>query len=608
MTKIPRRWQIPAEIALVFAVFFVEGAWPVPEVNEPNYLGKAIHFWDPAWAQNDFFLGTADTHWVFYFTFGWLSRWLTSTALAWTGRVLTWGLLAWAWRRLSFAVAPRAWLAPVTAAWMVAMLQHGNLAGEWLIGGVEAKGFAFVLVLLGLEALALGRWNRTWLLLGAASAFHVLVGGWAAVAAGMTWLLLRLERRGAGESCAPPLRSMWPALLGGLVLALPGLVPPLLLNWGTDAGTVHKANEIYVYERLPHHLNPWKFPPEQLAPFAVLCVLWLVVGRVAPRDPPVRRLRGFVVAGLAIALAGMALSLLDFWDRPTAAGLLRFYWFRLADVALPIGLALLAARWIIALGATAGLPSSASSTVGQANRGTRPFASAGPLRRVLLAAAVLLAGLHVTDCIVLRLFSLPPHAERFWDLDAWAAAGRWLAHPGRTPLPLRQPRADRLPDYAAWREVCDWVAQPGHVPREAVFLTPRMSQTFKWYAQRSEAGTWKELPQDAQGIVQWYGRMNDFYGTGSPLPSERWYDSLAEMGPEQLRGLAAKEHIDYVLTTVSDPLLPLPIMHKNSSYVIYQISKGKGGRTAKPQASSHTFPSPRPPTPQSLAPSPQPLP
>ena len=48
------------------------------------------------------------------------------------------------------------------------------------------------------------------------------------------------------------------------------------------------------------------------------------------------------MAGLAIALAGMALSLLDFWDRPTAAGLLRFYWFRLADVALPIGLALLA--------------------------------------------------------------------------------------------------------------------------------------------------------------------------------------------------------------------------------------------------------------------------
>ena len=102
------KWAAPAqrlaEIALVFAVFFVQGAWPTPEVNEPNYLGKAIHFWNPAWGANDFFLGTADTHWVFYFTFGWLSRWLGPTALAWVGRTLTWVLLAWAWRRLSFAV------------------------------------------------------------------------------------------------------------------------------------------------------------------------------------------------------------------------------------------------------------------------------------------------------------------------------------------------------------------------------------------------------------------------------------------------------------------------------------------------------------------------
>ncbi len=81
MKNVPHRWQIPAEIALVFAVFFVQGAWPVPEVNEPNYLGKAIHFWNPAWAPHDFFLRTADTHWVFYFTFGWLSRWLASDGL-----------------------------------------------------------------------------------------------------------------------------------------------------------------------------------------------------------------------------------------------------------------------------------------------------------------------------------------------------------------------------------------------------------------------------------------------------------------------------------------------------------------------------------------------
>ena len=94
-------WRILAEIALVFAVFFLQGAWPVPDVNEPYYLGKAIHYWNPDWLHGDFFMESPDTHKVFCFTFGWLSLWLPPVVLAWTGRILSWALLAWEWRRLS---------------------------------------------------------------------------------------------------------------------------------------------------------------------------------------------------------------------------------------------------------------------------------------------------------------------------------------------------------------------------------------------------------------------------------------------------------------------------------------------------------------------------
>ncbi len=218
-------WKIAAEVGLVFLVFFIQGAVPVPEVNEPYYLGKAIHFWNPHWAANDFFLNTADCHKVFYFTFGWLALWLAPPALAWTGRLLTWALLAWAWRRLSFAVVPRAWWAVPTAVllmvltkgfpfcpidpataegWravlLVVLTKGFPMAGEWLIGGVEAKGFAYVLVFLGLEAILRNRWRGPWLLLGGASAFHVLVGGWSALAAGVVWLLSPRDRL--------PLRSL----------------------------------------------------------------------------------------------------------------------------------------------------------------------------------------------------------------------------------------------------------------------------------------------------------------------------------------------------------------------------------------------------------------
>jgi hypothetical protein len=572
------------ETALVFLVFFLHGAAPVPEVNEPNYLGKAIHHWNPAWAPNDFFLDSADAHQLFYFTFGWLSLWLSPVALAWVGRLLTWALLAGAWRRLSFAVVPKAWLAPLTAAVFVALLQRFNLAGEWVIGGVEAKGFAFVLVFLGLEAWLQDRWNRAWLLFGAASAFHVLVGGWTVLAVGLVWLAGRVLRRGPSSGPSlPSLVSMLPGLLGGLLLALPGLVPSLLLNWHTDRQTVQQANVIYVYERLPHHLDPWRFPPTYVVAFAVLVAVWLVLCRIAPPQPPVRRLRAFVAAALAISLTGLLVSLLDLWDRALAAGLLRFYWFRLADVAVPLGVTLMGAAWITAP-CGAAVPAASS-----------PAGSASRRRRWWLAAVLVLAGFHLADCVVVRLFSGQAQGERLPNPVAWKAALAWLAHPGQTPVCL-QPPADRLTDYAAWRAACQWVATSGEIPPDARFLTPRMSQTFKWYAHRGEVVSWKEVPQDAQGIVEWYRRSRDIheqnpapwheepgivrwwqgmhdriFGTDEELP-ERWYESLADLGPERLRKLGAEYHADYaIMIEPEETSLPLPVVHRDGPYVIYWL-------------------------------------
>ncbi len=137
----------------------------MPDVNEPYYLGKAIHYWNPDWLRGDFFMESAEYTGCSTSRFGWLSLWLRPVPLAWTGRILTWLLLAWAWRRLSWAVVPRAWYSVLTAALFGWLMERCHMAGEWVIGGVEAKGFAYVLVFLGLEALVRNRWNRGLLLL-----------------------------------------------------------------------------------------------------------------------------------------------------------------------------------------------------------------------------------------------------------------------------------------------------------------------------------------------------------------------------------------------------------------------------------------------------------
>jgi hypothetical protein len=514
-----QNWLAFAEIGLVFLVFAVDAGWPVPDVNETCYLGKAKHYWNPSWCAADFFFRSADAHLVFYWTFGWVTRWLSLPAAAWLGRIITWGLLAWAWRRLSVTVAPGPLLAGLSAALLVVLLDRFHLAGEWVVGGVEAKGFAYVLVFLGLDALLRGRWNRVWILLGAASAFHVLVGGWSVLLAGWVWIVSPSER--------PPLRAMVPGLAVGLVLALPGLIPGLLLTRGVDSAVVDQANQIYVFRRLPHHLALHTLKPEefthrlirygsQLVAFGVLCAL-LPAGRVD------RRLRWFVVGSLLIAICGMAISLSTRDDPALAAKLLRYYWMRLSDVALPIGVALTATAFI------------AKSLARNRRMGVW-----------CLACGLLAAGLHLGTVV---------HARH----------------------EMGCPRADRkLRDYDDWRDMCQWIAE--NVEPDAVFLTPRGSQTFKWYAGRAEVVNYKDLPQDAPGIVEWWRRVDAIYRHDER--GERVYcSSLAKQTAALLTEVGQRYAADYMVTRVRPPLV-FDWLYRNGTYAIYRLPSN--GRHAKP--------------------------
>ncbi len=276
------RCQAILESIAIFALFCLQGAWPVPEVNEPYYLGKAIHFWDPHWASSDWFLQTTDTQLVFSITTGWLALLLSPTALAWTLRLVIWAMLAWSWQRLSAAVVPRAWTSLLTAALFLFLLQHFNVAGEWVVGGAESKCIAYALVFLALRAMVEGFWNRMWLLLGLATAFHALAGGWSAVAAGAVWIAANQKARSS--------LSAWLAPLAAILLALPGVLPPLLMNRGADKAIAAQAEQIYVYERFPHHLDPVKMWNDGfVVPFLCMAAVWLLLWETASDGPQARR-------------------------------------------------------------------------------------------------------------------------------------------------------------------------------------------------------------------------------------------------------------------------------------------------------------------------------
>jgi len=515
-----RRW---IEVGLVFVVFFVAGGAPAPHVNDTHYLTKAKHYWQPEWCAGDFFLESADAHLTFYWTLGWLTQWFSLPAVAWIGRVVVWGLLAVSWQRLSRSVVRLPMGAVLTAMLLVTLVPWTNFAGEWVIGGAEGKCFAYALVFWGLAALAERRWQVAWPCFGLAGAFHVLVGGWSAIVAGMVWLWQPRGER-------PTLRSMLPALIVGGVLALPGIVPALQLTQRSSPETVQQANQIYVFDRLPHHLAPLTMDGPQLARKAGRFG-WLLLGFVVLRVVCCRQAASyrqgaqfrqldlvmqFTVGALLLSVAGLAWELLT-WNHPAvAARVLKYYVFRLADIAVPLATSL-GLGWVI-------------------HALNKQKSVWGTL--LLLLAVVLPAG---------HLLGLS--RERFEN---------------------RYPPADsrKVKNPAAWQEACEWVRE--HTPTDALFLVPRLGQSFKWYAHRADLITWKDVPQDATALLTWRERYFDVQMYVDEFGERVPHRSLASQGTKRIRVLAEKYQLDFVLT-VEYPPLDLPVVFENDSYTVYDV-------------------------------------
>ena len=492
---VPSPFQAASEVLLILLIFFLYAGWMPPDVNEAHYLAKAKHYWQPDWCAGDLFLESAPAHLMFYWTLGWMTLGLPLPAVAWIGRLVTWLGLAWAWQRLSFALVPRRGIAVLSASLLVLFTQRFHMAGEWIVGGVEAKGLAYVLVLLALDAMVRSRWRRVWLFLGGATSLHVLVGGWAWVGAACAWI--------ACGSYRPRLRTIAPAIAAGLLLALPGLLIGLSLSWNVDPETVRNANFIYVYRRLPHHLVFHAFPHTFMARHALLLVVWLVASCLSPCRMTAcqlgqRPLRGFVGGAVVLALIGIVIDQSLLHHLFLAASLLRYYWFRSSDVFLAAGAAMalvgLAYRW----------------------RDQRPLAA-----RALLIGLGLLAAADLLWTQYQRHRDLRPGAERQM-LPAWPD------EPHRTQQ-----------KYADWRAVCQWIAE--HTPPDALFITPRHQQTFKWHAQRAEVFAWKDVPQDPESLMEWWERLRELY----PRPVVR--QGLVWHGEERLLELAHQYGAQYVV-------------------------------------------------------------
>ena len=520
-----QRWL---EIALIFAIFFTLAGAPVPDVNEAHYLTKAKHYWNPDWISGDLFLDSADAHQTVYWTLGWLTQWFSLATVAWIGRIAVWLLLAISWQRLCSRVVVAPFASVLAAALFVTMLANNNFAGEWVVGGVEGKCFAYAFVFWGLAAICADRWRLAWPLLGLASAFHVLVGGWSTIAAFYIWLCESRANR-------PPLLTMLPSLILGGLLALPGVVPALQLTADVSAEVCADANQVYVFDRLPHHLAPLTMSTDELTMKAIrfgkLILCFVVFGAALKftrrtqtaetsdaneQNLGLAKLFRFGQASLILFVLGLVWEMAT-WNQPAlAASLLKYYWFRLADVAVPLAVCF-AVVWFV----------------------QRLIQKQSKWATIALLLVAAYPGWYLANISTLR-----------WD----------------RPVP---PADARLKDSHDWKAACHWARD--NTPSDALFLVPRSSNTFKWYSTRKDLVTRKDIPQDANSLIKWRDRYFEVFTYTDEVGEQQFYSSHASQGTEQILRLAEKYAVDYVLTNEYPPLL-LPVAYANNTYTIYKTS------------------------------------
>lgn len=507
------------------------GGW-----NEIDVLPLARQFATPDWIPSDWYLNQPPGYrLLFQSLFGPLAATWGFLAASIIGRIFyyaifTVGIVLLA-RKIGLSLS---WLLLALALFLGLNCQEngvdcqqGAIAREWLLGGLEAKALAYSLVMPAIWLMLTGRYRWMALCLGLATSFHVLVGGWAFLSA-IGWLLLRqkIHRQGWRSLALIPL-----IYVVGSAFAIKPVFDQLFAPF---TPTEIPPSYVYVFLRLPHHLNPltWSFN-DWLRPLATLLILAGSVTVIRRRHQQKFSQQAIACFGLAeftlLTLVPLVLGLIAApFDRQ--GYLLQFYPFRLGDVLLPLNACLLTA-----------------AAIEQSEFGKKP-----QLSRLF--------------CLCLLGFALYNQPYNLYQ-DAIA---------------LQRFPSENQDVNPAWQDLCNWIRQ--NTPKDAVIITPPAAGvSFSWLAERPTIAKFKLFPQTKAGIVGWYERLGDlsgdpeFWQRFKPTKDNRFriqeqlskgYDQLK---PEQVVELMQKYQADYFVTH-SKHQLPLPIAYRVKNYVLYTRS------------------------------------
>ena len=495
--------------------------------NEVDVLPLAKQFVAPSWVASDWYLNTETNYrYLFQIIFGSCIVHFGFFATSIIGRLVCYALVAWGLVLLGEKSGLS--LIYLLVATVIITYQgslQGALAGEWFVGGLEAKAVAYGLILIAIPLMLSRRYILMTLLLGLATSFHVLVGGWAFITT-LGWFCFRPQQR-LGKLG----QSAWLLLviyLAASIFAIPATFHQLLNS--STTGNI-SASFIYVFLRLPHHLNPFAWHPILWLKFFVYIWLWSLCMISLKKKADSQgwnmetharfELAEFTLIALIPFGAGMLISLFDHQGE-----WLQYYPFRFGDIMLPLTTCLLVAYNL---------------------------------------QSQLIIEKHKFRCLLLVLLGFILFAQM------GVFTQRAIAY---QDFPVQQQEVT-----PQWKLMSEWIHN--HTEQDAIIIShPWHLANFTWLTERATVVKLKMFPQTSQAIVEYYERLNDLSGgtLGDIYFGEEELEQrkivkaisagFSSLNTSQVSQLMTKYKSNYFLTDESHHL-DLPIIHAQTPYVLY---------------------------------------
>ncbi|MEP1094433.1 MAG: DUF6798 domain-containing protein [Cyclobacteriaceae bacterium] len=422
---------------------------PMIDYNEMAYIPHGYWLYSSSWLENDWSLAYSTLH---LYPFGYLSGFFVQQfgfiPTIFVGRIVSYIFFSYSFLKLTKAFELDFSFTVACLTVFLLYFSEGMYAGEWIVGGLETKVFAYSLVLLSIAAILRDTVGSSFLYAGVALSLHPLVGGYHILCLANV-LLYKVFRH--QMSFKTILKKSYLFLIGGF-WGIAGILIHLFEQ--NDVELSRQAWDILVQVRVPFHNLPKLY--SQALFFPMLFSIFNGVMLFFSKKLQVRELSVYILT--TVFISGLGILIYLFGDQT----LLRFYFFRFGDSMQPL-LTLAVLSTVIS-----SLWSSLSKKVGQKKI----------VENMLVTA---------TLAVVLSLFLVKNSANL-----------RSLRDNSFTSEEIS--KASSM-DF----ELMKWIKKETN--KNAVFIAPVSMETFFMDAQRSLFVSWKLAPYEVERIVEWYRRI-----------------------------------------------------------------------------------------------------